>query len=756
MYRTLLLLLCILTSIGTVSAQTVPIGYWREHLPYRHVTGLALAPDVVYCAANSALFSVTLTDHEVTRYSKLNGLHDAGIGAIGYHESSASLVIGYKNGNIDIIRRENIINIPDLLRKQVNGDKYIYHIAFFQDNAYLCTGFGILVLNLAKPEITDTYYPGSNGNFVKVSALAPNDGWFYAATSEGIKRAPLTGVNLANYQNWHTANTGLLNMQVADIATVGNTVVCLQNDTLYSWQQTSWAPWSAPANIKLRDITPSGNKLLVSGYNKTDQQPLVRQFSESGALENTFPQNVAVQTPVQAAGSNGVTYIADSTAGLVIYKNDYETILPNAPYGVVLGDLLVTGNTLWASAGEVTNNWQATQNKNGLYRFENEEWTNYTDLPEDLISLGFSDQTLYAGSFGGGLLSLAKDNQRQIFKQPYIDPAIDNTNAYRVSGMAADVDGNLWLSCYGANRQLAVKMKDGTWHQFSSPYFLSSNAAGQLLIDNAGQKWIVSPKSNGLLVYNHGANIAISADDKWAIYQSGAGRGNLPSNDVRCIAKDKDGYIWVGTDRGVGVIQCPQQAVTTTGCEAYLPVLQEDNFAGYLFRNEQLNTIAVDGANRKWVGTQNGVWLISPNGDKIISRFNTGNSPLLNNEVRKIVVHPTTGEVFFATTSGLVSYRGTATDGTSRQNKSDVLVFPNPVPPRYTGTIAIRGLVSNALVKITDVSGRLVYQTRAQGGQAIWSGTDYTGHRPQSGVYMIFSSDDTGAEKLVTKIVFIH
>ncbi|MCK7558915.1 hypothetical protein MKQ70_29620 [Chitinophaga sedimenti] len=155
-----------------------------------------------------------------------------------------------------------------------------------------------------------------------------------------------------------------------------------------------------------------------------------------------------------------------------------------------------------------------------------------------------------------------------------------------------------------------------------------------------------SPRGNGLIVYNHGANIDLPADDKWFIYQSGAGRGNLPTDDVRCVAKDKSGYIWIGTAMGVAVVQCAQQATAAQGCEAYIPILQQGNFAGYLFRNEQVNTIAVDGADRKWVGTQNGVWLISPAGDKIIEHFNMENSPLLSNEVRKIVVHPRTGEVF--------------------------------------------------------------------------------------------------------------
>jgi Two component regulator propeller len=237
------------------------------------------------------------------------------------------------------------------------------------------------------------------------------------------------------------------------------------------------------------------------------------------------------------------------------------------------------------------------------------------------------------------------------------------------------------------------------------------------------------------------------------LYRTGAGLGNLPDNNVLCIAKDKNSFIWVGTAKGIGIIQCPQQVFTAQGCDAILPIVQQDNFAGYLFGDEQVQSIAVDGADRKWVGTKNGAWLISAEGDKIIYRFTEDNSPLLNNNVQKITIDGNTGEVFFATDKGICSFRSTATEGETINN--NVLVFPNPVPPGYSGTIAIRGLVENAIVKITELDGRLVYQTRALGGQAIWNGRDYKGRTVSTGVYLVLVSDDSRQQKIVTKIVFI-
>jgi hypothetical protein len=173
-----------------------------------------------------------------------------------------------------------------------------------------------------------------------------------------------------------------------------------------------------------------------------------------------------------------------------------------------------------------------------------------------------------------------------------------------------------------------------------------------------------------------------------------------------------------------------------------------------LFRGEQVQSIAVDGADRKWVATKNGAWLISADGEKTIYHFTESNGPLLNDDVRRIAIDGLTGEVFFSTAMGICSYRSTATEGNS-QNQN-VLVYPNPVPSGYTGQVAIRGLVENAIVKITELDGRLVYQTKALGGQAIWNGKDYTGRRVASGIYLVLVSDNGRKENLATKIVFLH
>lgn len=715
------LLFTLLLLAAKARSQPVPIGHWREHFPWQQATGVAAAKDRVYCATPSGVFAVSFTDNALTRYSTVNGLHDGNIAAIGYHEGSDALVIAYANGNLDILRKESIVNIPDFRLSPVSGEKRTRQITFAGNAAYLSTGAGIVVINLDKQEIADSYRLGAT------TALAADEQYFYAATATGIKRAPKQGLNLADPANWENMPAW---GHALTLVTLGGQLIARQEDTLFLLKAGGREQWFTNGK-PVQQLNTSGDALFVS------QPGQVVQLSHTGAVTATL----ASPAPAGAVTAGQATWMADAQNGLVRFSNGiYANYAPNSPRGIVTGEMTVQKGALWAAAGTVTANWLGTGNTSGLYKFDNEEWQNYPypDSLRDMLTIAGDAHEVYAGSYGGGLLAVGANT--------VVKPGGDSL----VSGLATDTEGRLWVTTFGAANNLHLRLQDNSWQHFSIPIFHIGRAVSQLLIDDAGQKWIVSPLGNGVFVFNHGTTTDNTADDRWKLYQPGAGQGNLPSADVYCIAKDRDGYIWIGTARGIAVVQC-----AATFCDAYWPVLKEDNFAGYLFQNEQVNTIAVDGANRKWVGTQNGAWLVSASGEKILEHFNTGNSPLPSNIIHRITVHPATGEVFFAGPSGLLSWRGTATEGTPAQ-ENDVLVFPNPVPHAYEGTIAIRGLVQNAIVKITDTSGKLVFQTRAQGGQAVWNGKDYAGRRPQSGVYLVFASDDTGREKIVTKLVFIH
>jgi ligand-binding sensor domain-containing protein len=752
----------LLCSTLLLKAQLQPIGQWREHLSYNQAIQVTPSKDGVFCATPYALFSVDIADNSINRYSKINGLHETGIQSIQWDAQAGKLVVAYTNSNIDILDGSKIYNIDAIKQKDIPADKTIYNIFCYQNMAYCCSGLGIIAIDENKYEVKNTYVIGATGNYTKVNGLTTDATFFYAATEEGLKQAPVNSVNLADYRSWQLLSglNGLPAGACKNVLSVQNKIISQKNDSLFILNGSNWNLFYTD-DWNINNITTTENRLLISQQKAGSARVLV--MTNAALIEKTISQNNVLVAPQQAISLQNTVWIADTSAGLLAYNSAVaQRYQPNSPYSIASGEMIVKDGILWAASGAVTSSWTNTFSKNGLYRFSNNEWTNFTknnipalDSLYDIITVAVDpkDNTAWAGSFGGGLFHLTTDKTIQVFKQNSpLAPSFTNPNNYFIAGLAFDNENNLWIADYGTVQNIAVKKADGSWNKFFVPFSLTNNAVAQIVADNFKQKWIVSP-GNGLICFNTGQTIDNTGDDKWKLYTAGKGAGNLPSNNVLCIARDKNSFIWVGTSKGVGVIQCPQDIFSSQGCDAVLPIVQQDNFAGYLFGDETVQTIAVDGGDRKWVGTKNGVWLISPDGSEIIYRFTDENSPLLNNDVKKITIDGKTGEVFFATAKGICSFRGTATEG--GVENTYVLVFPNPVPPGYTGTIAIRGLVDNAIVKITELDGRLVYQTRALGGQAVWNGKNYKGGSISTGVYLVLVSDDTRTEKIVTKIVFI-
>lgn len=749
-----------------VSQQTIPpIGSWRDHLPYHTAIDVAAGNNKIFCATPYSVFTIDLADNSVARMSRVNGLHETGVSAISYDGANEKLFIGYRNSNIDIIYRNDVFNVPDVKLDNIIGDKSIYNVFSFSKYFYLSTGLGVIVIDADKYEVKDTWFIAGNGGQVKVNGFVADNSFFYAATGEGLKRTPVNTPDPANYLNWQNLSgaNGLPTGSCNDVKMALGKIVALKNDSVFVLNGNSWSLFFTEPTWKILSINSSSGKIIISLI-KNDGSAKIVSLNIDGTAARTIQQPGIIVRPIKTVLVGNDYWAADSIGGLNKFTStSVENYDLNSPRSIATGEIVFVNNTLYAAAGTVTINWQKQNDKNGIYKLSEGKWTNYNnrkftplDSLPDLVSVAIDprDESIWSGSFGGGLLHIKTGNTIEIFKQNSpIGQTTFDPGSYRVSGLAFDRENNLWISNYGAAQNIVVKKNDGSWKTFAPPFALSENAVSQITLDDENQKWIVSPKGNGLIVFDDNGTIDNTADDKWKLYRSGPGIGNLPTNNVLSIAKDKNGFVWIGTNDGIGVIQCPQNVFTSQGCDAVWPVVSQGGFNQFLFKGEEIRSIAVDGADRKWVATRNGAWLISAEGEKVIYRFTEENSPLLSNDVKNIAVDGKTGEVFFATANGICSFRSTATEGGETSN--NVLVFPNPVPAGYAGTIAIRGLVNNAIVKITELDGRLVYQTRALGGQAVWDGKDYKGRRISSGIYLVLISDDGRKEDLATKIIFI-
>jgi hypothetical protein len=761
--RTLLLFTVLAINLIVNGQQRdVPIGVWKEYLPYNSTIDVTAASGMIYAATPYSLFSVRLADNSIERLTRVTGLSETGISTIVYDSPQEKLFIAYSNSNIDILYRNDIINLPDIKRSAIIGDKTIYQVHPLDKNYYLSTGLGVIVIDGEKYEVKDSWFIGAGGQQVKVNGFTNDAVYYFAATAQGLKRARRSTPNLADHTQWEliSGTNGLPAGECQNVLIFQNRVIALANDGLWLLNGNNWQQWYA-GEWPVVSVTASGDRMLLC-ERKTTGESRVTILDVNAAVQRVITQPGVVSFPRKAIITGNDPWLADQFGGLTHFTgNGYEQYKLNSPEATASGEIITFNNTFYATAGEVNDAWNYQYNSNGIYVLKAGVWNNINrfafpqlDTLLDFITIAVdpADESIWAGSYGGGLLHVT-GSSFSIAKQAVLSAATGDPGSYRVSGLAFDRDHVLWVSNYGAAQPLLAKKTDGSWIRFSIPYFLPENSLTQILSDDNNYKWIVAAKGGGLICYDPGGSLENSGDDRWRRFTSGAGNGNLPASDVLCVAKDKNDFIWVGTTNGIAVIQCGGQLFSGQNCEAILPVVKQGNFAGYLFGGQAVRSIAVDGANRKWIATDNGVSLISATGEDVLYQFTETNSPLLSNVVKRVTVNSATGEVFFATAKGLCSFRGTATEGGTRNE--NVLVFPNPVPPGYNGTIGIKGLVNDAIVKITEMDGRLVYQTRALGGQAVWDGKDYRGRKISTGVYLVVVTDESRKEKTVSKIVFI-
>jgi len=751
-------------------SQPIGIGEWRDHMPYNNCTVVTRDGNKIYAATPLSLFSLDQDDNAITRMSKVNGLSDIGISTIEFSQTYRTLLVAYSNANIDLVHDHGVVNIADIKRKPILGYKTINKIFYDDKYAYLSCGFGIVVFNMAKQEIHDTYFIGPNGTQINVLGLTMFNDTIFAATEKGIYMAPKNAPNLANYAYWQLV-PGMNPLQsYSHIATFNDKIIVNKNginentDTIYYYNGTGWHTLLSGTSNEIHSIRSTPDQLIITYNYYVDF--LDQNMTSVFRIWNYYPESPYSNDAIME-GSN-LVWIGDTYKGLVKFDkaaNVFEKIIPNGPYSSNVFDMSQEGGELWVAAGGVSTSWGNIWSKDGLSVFDGTSWGIYnrTTIPSmdtliDIVAVAvnpLNHKQVFAGSWGKGAIEF---NDHQLVNR-FTD---QNSSLQRanlpffwigVGGVSVDKEGRAWFTNNGANDALSVRKADGAWKALS-PEIGERGVAG-LYTDSYGYKWIFFPKEIGIAVFTDNGTIENQSDDRTKILNNVTGNGGLPGNVVRSIAEDLEGRIWVGTDNGVAVFYNPENIFSGQPFDAQKPLVEYGGYVQYLLENETVNAIAIDGANNKWFGTdRSGAYLVSSDGTKEIHHFTVDNSPILSNSIRTISIDNQTGEVYFGTDKGIISYKGTATQGGDKNE--NVYAYPNPVREGYTGYIAIKGLVTSADVKITDVAGNVIFATRAEGGQAVWNGRNYEGRKAATGVYLVYATNDDGKETVVTKILFIN
>ncbi|MGY8989403.1 MAG: type IX secretion system anionic LPS delivery protein PorZ, partial [Flavobacteriales bacterium] len=440
-----------------------------------------------------------------------------------------------------------------------------------------------------------------------------------------------------------------------------------------------------------------------------------------------------------------ILWIADSVNSLMKYKNFlyHSTVKPNGPVSNSIHKINILNDNLTLLHNQEKNSISESSDMM--------EWEVNNYNKNIISSVKTGNQTFY-GSSSNSLISV-ENNVVTNYSFQNTNNVIDSNE--NIVSLLTDTDNNLWGAKSHSAFPLFCKTNQDGWISFNMPFVAnSSTEIGEIIIDDYGQKWGIRT-NNGLFVYNDNNTISDKSDDQFTKITTGSGNGNLPNNSVYCLANDLEGNIWVGTKEGVCVFYSPSSVFSGYNFDAQQIIVEENGFGQYLLNAEIVYIIAIDGGNRKWIGTLgSGLFLLSEDGTEEIYHFTKENSPLLSNTILDIEINHETAEVFIATDKGLMSFRSDATQ--SVQHPDLLNIFPNPVRESYNGIITINGLSYESNVKITDVSGNLVFETNSEGGTAVWNGSDINNNRVGTGVYLVLSSDKYRREKTIGKILFIH
>ena len=793
----LLLGVVLITNPICLPAQTgkgIPVGAWRMHTPFNSGFDICEMEGRIYVGTSNGLFYYDKADQSVNTLTKINGLSGIGISCMAKHPTRNLIMVGYEDGNLDLVEGNNIYNAKDIVTgSNIIGSKKINRIKFWKDDAILSCEFGLVIFNITKREIRESNIAFSHinsGTTIPVRDCIRFNNFYYALTAaEGLKVLSVKE-DLKNTPRWQllgsNASLPAASYIYQTIDSVGGKLVITTLNNIHVKEPLiDNFPFISLGGDKRR-LRFFENKYylcvndVVLIYETPFADPAILRCSKFSALSDCFVENETI-------------WLSDLNNGLIrISPGDTTVFEANAPAASISFSLTSYQDKIVSCAGGylIPTGGSANGNRQAFSIFNDNRWTNYhpaldSRVPDfkDITSAVFnpSEQKLYLSSFGDGIYTKQNDSYfllndsttnaglcNVIFDDCIynFDNPIDRPKDRRyvkVAAAAFDLFGGLWAANYEAKGgTIRRRNAAGEWLE---PLVLRS-ANGEfpldIKVDRNNYKWVrMAPtkvnSSAGIWVIN-------SDGTRTAALNSNSNQGGLPSNDVYDLQEDKQGYMWVGTGKGLAVYYNPFNVFYTGGVTASTPIYPPE--AGRpVLENDVVTSIEIDGGNRKWVGTKdNGLWLFNADITKVIHHFTTQNSPLLSNYIYDLAINKPTGELFIATEKGLISFQADATENVDESGNpipdvcenENINIFPNPVKKGFDGVIAVQGLAANSEVKFVTPAGKLVYKTTAIGGMATWNGYTYDGKKAHPGIYLVLSSTTEGGANCVSKLAIMN
>lgn len=737
---------------------------WKGYFSYNEIVDVEAASNSVFAATQNAVFSKATTSSDLKIFNSINGFKPESITTIHHSQSTNKTFAGNTNGLLLVINSDGSISSKVDIINEVpvpSNKKKINDFYEHDGKLYVATDYGISVMDIATSEFIITYFVGTAGEETEVLQTTVLNNQIYAVTrSFGIRKGDLSNPNLYDFSQWQTFDTGFW----LGIVTFNNELVAMNTDSkTYRYNGTSFQQVLNQNQAGLK-IKTNGTEIIVT----TQNHVFVLNQSYTVLVDITqIPDYNAIFKAATVV--SGIVYIGTEKDGLfstsLANPTVFQSMSPNGPVRNYIFRVKKAPNYLWAVYGDYSRDYNPYGlDEFGISKFSNDtgwELIPYEDLFQaksisDIVINPNNPNQIFATSYFSGLLKIENENI-ELFNNTNTGPngleslVVPGSPSYvdiRINSPAFDKDGNLWLTNAFVEKAIKVLGSSGQWQSYSLADVAptaSTGRYGPMAIDKNRTKWIPS-LNDGLIAFNENYN------NKFIVINST--NGNLADNDVRCVAVDNRNQLWIGTFAGLRVVSV-DRFISETELNVNSIIIQEGDLAQELFYQQTILDITVDGANRKWVSiADGGVFLVSSDGQETIYRFTKNNSPLPSDNINDIEIDGVSGEVFFATDKGMVSFLGTSTK--PNDSLSDVFVYPNPVRPNFVGTLKISGLTDKANVKITDIEGNLVYETTAAGGTIEWDTKAFGKHKVASGVYMIFVASEDATDSTVKKVMIIR
>ena len=772
--KKIFLLLAMTLALNVVAQNAV--GDWMYHPSFvgDKLKSVVEGRQWVYYLSGANLFRLDKSTGENEALSKVNELSDMGVSNIYYNSDKDYLVVVYNNSNIDVILSDGaVVNMPEIKDAILSTSRTINDVTFAPGLMYLATNFGYVVIDDKKMVVKESHQYGkalySVAQVGETLLISTADAFYYGEAGK-------------YYEYLTSFKTETLQKKCRFWPINDNAFYCIA-DTTYHVTMTLDSNGNAtfssqPVVVKpANDVQNTLDGLLINVpdqgkcYKANKEGFDLAVVSDNGELCSANPEG---NGGLWAVGKQGLHQ-----------QESQSYYIPNAlsfatPFWMTYNqhqEKLYVSNT---AANGVLNIASPT----AVNTYDGMKWADVT--PEGVPTNGNpldgsfwleflpdAPNTYFFGTFRYGLLKVVNNEIAQIYNTTN-SPLLKTQGAmYPVTSV--DRNGNVWVLQPFENKEHPVmilpaakaKLEQTDINDWVLPtingIYTGATAWRSRFISTRNSNYDIKLFADGeferpLVIWN--SNGETTTEYKPEIFNKFIDQDGLSVSwtNIKCLTEDLNGMVWMGTSEGICMFN-PAQAFSGSGFSVVRPKVPRNDGTGYadrLMDGIQVNDVAVDGANRKWIGTEtSGLFLVSSDGSQIINRFNTTNSPMGSNTIYKVCCNPNSNSVYVTTPDGFYEYFSDSSPAESSYD--NIYAYPNPVRPDYGGDVTIMGLMDNSLVKIADASGNVLAQKKSTGGMVTWDCCDQYGNPVKSGVYLVLCSQANGSgEAVVTKIAVIR